>query len=184
MGAVIALFGAFITALAMIVVKRMGKTEHALSIVFYFTLFCLLISGAALPFFWTAPSLGDWLLFFSVGVLGGIGQIFTTKAYRHGPAAFISPFSYLSIIVAAIAGFIIFGDIPAIEVWLGSSIVIGSGLFILYRERVKHKDTLRFGIYTMQPARPTECDLKTKPAQSQKSEHNPKRDVIDLDESH
>lgn len=180
LGAMVALFGAFITALAMIVVKRMGRTEHALAIVFYFTFFCLIISGLLLPFFWMTPTLIDWALFFAVGVLGGIGQIFTTKAYRHGPAAFISPFSYLSIIVAAGAGFVIFGDVPAIEVWLGSAIVIGSGLFILYREHVKHKDTLRFGIYTMQPARPTECDLKT-PPKDRNDKRN--RDIIDLDES-
>jgi S-adenosylmethionine uptake transporter len=58
------------------------------------------------------------------------------EAYRCAEVSLLMPFRYVSLIFAAAVGFAIWGDIPPWNVALGSAIIIGSGLFIWYRERV------------------------------------------------
>ncbi|MAS87910.1 MAG: EamA family transporter [Micavibrio sp.] len=155
-GLSLALCAAVLAALAMIIVKKLGETESSISIVFYFTLISTLCSGAFLTFYWRTPdSFLVWAAFIGAGLLGGIGQIWTTRSYQYAPAAFVSPFSYLAIIYAVIFGIIFFGEHPNISVLLGSAVVIASGILVLWREYKNRSDMPRLSIFAMQPARPT-----------------------------
>jgi drug/metabolite transporter (DMT)-like permease len=60
-----------------------------------------------------------------VGIIGG---------YRRAPPAMLAPFEYTAIIGAAIAGYLIWDEVPDIWVITGGLVIIGSGLFIVYRE--------------------------------------------------
>jgi drug/metabolite transporter (DMT)-like permease len=53
------------------------------------------------------------------------------------PAAVVAPFQYASIVWAVILGWLIWGDVPSLDVVLGSVIIVGSGLFVFYRERYR-----------------------------------------------
>jgi drug/metabolite transporter (DMT)-like permease len=57
-----------------------------------------------------------------------------TQGYRHAPAAVIAPFDYSALLWAVIFGWVIWQDVPGPNVWIGSAILIASGLYILYRE--------------------------------------------------
>lgn len=132
--AVVPLIGTLFFALAMIVLRKLGRTETSVSVAFSFTLACTLASGAVLPFVWTAPDLTDLLLLIAVGLLGGIGQILMTAAFKHGDVAVIAPFEYTAMIWATLLGFVFWGDVPGLNIWIGVAIVMASGLFILFRE--------------------------------------------------
>ncbi len=80
------------------------------------------------------PTWADWGLLIAMGLTGGTGQYFMTKAFGLAKAAVISPFNYVGLLWAAIFGWVIWGDIPATHVFVGSAVVVASGLFILYRE--------------------------------------------------
>ena len=69
------------------------------------------------------------------GLSGGIGQIFLSFSYRYSEASVLAPFDYAAMIWAVVLGYFIFAEVPAAQVWIGSAVVIASGLLILWRER-------------------------------------------------
>lgn len=159
-GSLIAMCAAILAAFAMITVRKLGRTEHALTIVLYFTLYCTAFSGIWSMFTWQTPDFKDMLYLLAVGLLGGTAQVFLTYAYARAPAAFVSPFSYLSIIIAAGLDFAVWHAIPSWQIWVGSTVVILSGLYILWRE--SHKKIaypVSTNLYGATPARPTERDI-------------------------
>ena len=85
---------------------------------------------------WESPSGWlEWTVACLLGVLGGCGHYLLALAHRYAPASVISPFLYQQVIYMAIFGYLVFGDVPSPGVWLGSAIVIASGLYLFSRER-------------------------------------------------
>jgi drug/metabolite transporter (DMT)-like permease len=92
----------------------------------------------ALPLFWTTPSSpGTWILFVALGVFGAVGHWLLILAHARAPAAILSPFIYTQIVWMLALGYLIFGDWPDAWTLVGAGIVIASGLYLLYRERVR-----------------------------------------------
>ncbi|MBU6235735.1 MAG: DMT family transporter [Alphaproteobacteria bacterium] len=154
-GSLVAFGAACCTATTMMIVRTLGRTEHALTIVFYFSVIGTVISAAFLPFYWEPPTLLSFTYLILCGLTGGAGQVFLTKAYAEAPAAYVSPFNYTSIIFATFFGWAIWGDVPAMHVLVGAGIVIASGLFILYRETVVKRGLVKDAM--LDPA-PTQAD--------------------------
>ena len=132
--ALVPLLGTVFFALAMIVLRKLGRTETSASVAFTFTLSCTLVSGFALPFVWVTPGLVDLAALIAVGLLGGVGQILMTTAFKHGDVAVVAPFEYTAMIWATLLGFVFWDEIPGLNIWLGVAVVMASGLFILFRE--------------------------------------------------
>ncbi len=132
--AVVPLFGTVFYALAMIFIRKLSKTETSTSIVFYFTLTCTLVSAAFLPFVWVTPSFADFFWLVGIGLVGGLAQITMTLAFRNADVALIMPFEYTAMVWAALLGFFIWGEVPGLNIWVGVTIVMASGLYILFRE--------------------------------------------------
>ena len=83
---------------------------------------------------WPADLL-TWVMLVSLGVTGGFGHWLLILAHRHAPAPVLAPFVYVGLIFMVILGYVMFGDIPTLWTLAGGAIVIGSGLYLLYRER-------------------------------------------------
>ncbi|MBV9521815.1 MAG: DMT family transporter [Alphaproteobacteria bacterium] len=130
----LALGATLLYALAMIYIRRLGRTESTGAIAFYYTAICALMSAAALPFAWTVPGAVDGFLLAAIGIIGGCGQLCVTAAFRNGPAAVVAPFDYASMLYVVLIGYAIWGDIPDRILLLGVAIVVASGLYILRRE--------------------------------------------------
>lgn len=138
LGALAALGSALLSAFSMISVRQLSRTENPIAIVFYFTLIGALLSGAALPFgFWTTPTLLDAAALVLIGLSGGVGQYIITLAYRSAPASVISPLGYSAIIWSTLIGYLVWDQFPDAPVLIGATVVIASGLYILYRETVR-----------------------------------------------
>lgn len=84
---------------------------------------------------WTTPGFYDLALLVGVGLVGGVGQILMTDCVRYADASVIAPFEYTSIVFAMGLGWFLFGEKPTPTILGGSIIVIGAGLFVLWRER-------------------------------------------------
>lgn len=134
-GAMACLLSAAFMAVAMISIRKLTATERTTTIVVYFSIISTLLSLLSLPFGWTMPSGEDAVLLVIVGLCGGLGQILLTQAYRFAEASAIAPFDYTTIIWVLIFGIFVFSEIPTFEVILGSLIVIGAGIFVIYREQ-------------------------------------------------
>lgn len=132
LGAVSALVAAGFAATAMVLVRKLVETERSATIVLYFSLTSSVFGLATLPFGWVMPTTEQFAL--GAGIFGGIGQIMLTESYRHADMSVVAPFEYASLILSVAIGYVIFHDVPTIEMLIGGAIVVGSGLFIIYRE--------------------------------------------------
>lgn len=134
-GIILVLCSAMFRALAQIHMRRMVQTEETSAIVFYFSMTTTILSLFSLPFGWVIPEWDVIFMLVSAGLLGGVAQIFITSAYRFADAAVVAPFDYASILFAMAFGYMFFGDVPTIQMLIGSGIVILSGVLIIWRER-------------------------------------------------
>lgn len=135
LGAVCALLAAACSAGAMIQVRRLTGTEKTGAIVFYFFILASALSFCTIILGWRMPDATDLALFILGGILGGIGQILLTECYRYADTSVIAPFEYTTMIWALLLGWFMFGDLPTPTILFGGSIVAGTGLFIVWRER-------------------------------------------------
>jgi drug/metabolite transporter (DMT)-like permease len=131
-----ALFGALCGAVVATLIRSMTRTESTASIVLYFALSASVLSlVVSLPFGWIVPRFGDAVLLVSIGLLGGVGQIMMTSAFRYADAATVASFDYVSLLWGVAFGYLLFGEVPTWSVVLGGVIVIAAGIFIIWRER-------------------------------------------------
>jgi len=87
---------------------------------------------------WQAPASAlEWGLLIATGALGGGGHFLFIMAHRVAPAPVLAPMTYVQIVWMVALGYLIFDDVPTMTTVAGASIVVASGLFILYREQVK-----------------------------------------------
>lgn len=86
---------------------------------------------------WVWPAESDLWVFAGLGVNSAIIGYCLSQAYRLADAATIAPFEYVGLPLAVIWGFVIFGDLPVIEVWIGMALILAAGLFVFVRERQK-----------------------------------------------
>ena len=86
-------------------------------------------------FNWSFPELWQWRQLAIVGFLAAVGHLFVTMAFKHADASILAPFQYIELVGAAFLGWYFFDDIPSVTTWVGSFILVGSGLYIFHRER-------------------------------------------------
>ena len=122
-------------ALEQIFVRRLVATEGTAQIVFYFSLLITLLSFLSLPFGWAIPSLGATAMLITAGLIGGVGQICLTAAYRNAPASVVAPFDYTSMLLVLAIGSFWFAETPTGWTILGASVIIVSGVVIIWREQ-------------------------------------------------
>ncbi len=139
-GAGCALAGAFGTASVSILLRQIGKTESALTTVFWFSALSLvplsmIYAGAA-----ESHDLVTWACLASVGIFGGLAQIAMTTSLRLGPVSVVVPMDYSSLLWATLLGWLVFDTLPAEATWFGAPVIVASGLYIVWREHVRRQD--------------------------------------------
>ena len=135
LGAVVTLGGAVFAALAQIFIRRLTMTEGTASIVFWFSVTATVLSLVTLPFGWVVPRPWEAAFLVAAGLLGGVGQICLTSAYRYAEAGLVAPFDYASMLLAVAIGYLIFAEVPTRTTLGGAAIIIAAGILIIWRER-------------------------------------------------
>ncbi|MCY1309481.1 hypothetical protein D9M70_595810 [compost metagenome] len=120
-------------------VRKLVKNERTHTIVLYFSLSASVFSLATLPFGWPSISREAFLLLMVAGFCGGVAQILLTESYRHADMSTIAPFEYTSLVWAFGLGFLIWGDVPAANVFAGAGLIFAAGLLIIVGERLAHR---------------------------------------------
>lgn len=75
-----------------------------------------------------------WMLVVLMCCIGLFGHMLIVLCLKSVPSSVLAPFQYVEIIAAALLGWIVFGDVPSASKWLGMAIIVGSGLYVFYRE--------------------------------------------------
>ncbi len=135
LGVVAALVSAGVSAIALLLVRNLVRTERTGTIVLWFSLTASLVGLATLPFGWNALSASQALFLVACGLAGGIAQMLMTEAYRHAEASTVAPFEYTSLLIGIAVGYLVFGDRPTVNTLIGGAIVVAAGLFIIWREQ-------------------------------------------------
>lgn len=135
--ALLPLLAAALYALYQIATRLLSRSDAPETTILYTGLAGAVVASAIVPWYWKAPDLEGWAVMAVVGTLGGISQFGLIKAFQAAPAAIVSPFGYSNMIWATLFGFVIFGDFPHWTTLAGAVVLIASGLYVWYRERVR-----------------------------------------------
>jgi drug/metabolite transporter (DMT)-like permease len=133
-GALFALANAVLISSVAIAIRRMSATESTETLLIYQIILLTLLSGMLLPFGFTPPTWNDAVLLALSGLANGVAQYWWTKSLHMAPASAVVPFNYLSLVWASMMGFAIWGDLPTLNLVIGSLVMVASGLYILWRE--------------------------------------------------
>ena len=120
--------------------RTLSATETPAGMLVYGSLLAVVVLTPALPAVGEIPP--DWLVaaaLVATGLFGAIGHFCLIHANRLAPAPVLAPFQYTQILWMPILGYLVFNDIPGMATLIGAAVVVASGLYILYRERV-HRD--------------------------------------------
>ena len=91
-------------------------------------------TGGPLDPLW--PEGWAWLWLAGVGLASAVAHMLITVALRFAPSATLAPLNYLEIVVAVALGYLVFGDFPNALTWAGIAVIVGSGLYVIHRERL------------------------------------------------
>lgn len=130
------LLGAVMFAVYVVVTRLVSRDDPASTSFFYIG-----VAGAAAislvgPFFWTNLSPGDWLWMGLLCITGMLSHYFLIRAYDLLDAAAVQPLTYLQIVLAAVIGVSVFGETLNLNTVVGSIIVVGAGIFTIWRESI------------------------------------------------
>lgn len=126
-----------------IVTRRMTQGETSVAILFYSSLAAVAFGFATSPFGWKPLPLFDVGLLLTSGFFAACSQFLAIQAFRYAEAAAVIPFKYLTLVWAAIAGYLVFGDIPGSNVFAGATLVVASGLYIFHRETKRRREATK-----------------------------------------
>ena len=133
--ALVPLAGAILFALYGLLTRYAGQYDNS-STSFFWTgiVGCIAMTAIGLNF-WDPVSQGDWSIMLILSASGMLGHFLLIKCYEVAEASAVQPFAYLQLIWASLIGVIIFGEQITTNVLIGACIIVGAGLFTLWRER-------------------------------------------------
>ena len=129
----IALLGAFGSAVAYVLVRRLSPHEDASVIIFYFPLIALPLSIVLPGDGFVMPDAGSLALLLLVGIFTQIGQLGLTHAMRWETAGKAAAYSYVQVIFAVALGWALFNEVPSLWTWLGGALIVSGALLNLVR---------------------------------------------------
>lgn len=128
----------------MLLTRKLSTFDTPLVTLFYALLIGTVAGAPVALSQWVWPqSPLHWLILVGLGAFGGLGHYLLIFAYRFAPASSVSPFLYFQLLSMVSLGYLVFGDVPDRWTLLGSSVVIASGLYLVHRERVIHRESVR-----------------------------------------
>ena len=133
-GHLAAMGAAVFSAVAAVIVRKIGNEERSAVLLLYPMMANFLIMGCALPFVYhpmPALHLGGTALMASLGFVAALCQI---AAYRSGSAVVVAPMQYSQILWAVVYGYAFFGETPDRATAIGGAIIIASGIYVVFRE--------------------------------------------------
>lgn len=134
--AVAVLIAAFCYASQAITARRLGGTESTLSLAFYVVVAPLIVAAVSMGSDdWTQPDGTGWILITGAAVCSVVAWVGFINGYRAVSPATLAPLEYLGLVAGAVAGFLIWDEVPDGSVALGATIIVASGLFVFYRGR-------------------------------------------------
>ena len=133
--AILAVIAALMFALYGLLTRYVGRVDSAGTSFFYTGVFGAAAMTLVGPFFWTPMAGWDWALMAALCVTGASGHFLLIKALEQAEASAVQPFTYLQLVFASAIGVGMFGEAVEAPLVVGAALVVGAGLFTIWRER-------------------------------------------------
>lgn len=114
----------FTMGLAYNCVRKLGKSEHPLVIIFWFPLVCLPLTGVWSALVWVMPQGIEWLYLLLLGICTQLGQYFMTRSYQHAEISKVAIINYTEVLFAIFLGLALFGENFNLLTYLGMTLVV------------------------------------------------------------
>jgi drug/metabolite transporter (DMT)-like permease len=131
------LAAAALFAVYQILTKILGRTDRPVTLTLYTALVGLVLTSAVAPFDLRMPDPAGLALLALSAAAGTIGHSLVIQALESTPASVLQPFNFVQLVWATLAGFLVFGEVPDTVTMAGASVVVASGLYVWWRERVR-----------------------------------------------
>lgn len=134
--ALVPLLVALLSATRDVITRHITNTESSTAILAYTTTIILLAGLATAPFVdWRPIPWSDLYIFALAAAFQGTAHFLMIETFRLAEAKVVAPFKYSTILWAVVIGYLIWGDLPDAWIITGGAFVVGSGLYVLHRER-------------------------------------------------
>ena len=128
--AFVALAGAILVALEGIMIKTLSQTDKALTVLLHVNFFGILLVAIPAAATWRSNELLYNLQFLLLGPIAITAQYFIIRGYRMADVSIVGPIDYTWLVFAALIGYLFFGEVPTIEIVLGSSLIAAGGIVL------------------------------------------------------
>ena len=133
--ALVPLVGAILFALYGLLTRYVGQYDNSSNSFFWTGVVGSIAMTIIGLNYWDPVSKSDWSIMLLLSASGVVGHYLLIKCYEVAEASAVQPFAYLQLIWASMIGIIIFGEQITTNVLIGACIIVGAGLFTLWRER-------------------------------------------------
>ena len=127
---------AFLIAINIALVRKFSKNHSSISFTFYAFLSAAIINGLIAMNNYMAMTFNDTMILVLCGIICGVGGNFLTMASKNLESSVFAPIQYTQLFSGIILGYLVFSDLPDIYEIIGSTIIILSGVYIIYRETI------------------------------------------------
>ena len=138
-----------------IVLKVLSRTEGVNVIVSYYALLLTPLTFIPALLVWRTPGLETMAWLIALGGFGTLGHICLTRAFAAADASVVLPFDFAKLPLAALSGFVLFGESPDHWTLVGAAVIVGSNVYIARREaqvaRAEEKAAAALALRTDRP---------------------------------
>jgi S-adenosylmethionine uptake transporter len=131
----LALGGSLSFAMSIVLSRRLRSTTDT-TLVTWQSVGALVAGGVLALSDWKPMGLPDFLAMLLLGIVACTAHLMTTRALKWAPASTLAPLQYTLLLWAIVFGLIFFGDVPDMQIMIGSAIIVIAGLFIFHRQKV------------------------------------------------
>jgi drug/metabolite transporter (DMT)-like permease len=153
LGAIAALVSATAYAFSSIALRVITKSDTTASVVFWMISIMTVFAAVFAAPGWVPIRRDDWILLGAIGIFAAIGQHLVTEAFRNAPPSVVAPFEYTALLWGITVDWAVWHVFPTSRVYIGGSIVIASGLYLIWRERAMSAAPIaaETAVHTTQP---------------------------------
>lgn len=128
------LVAAFMYGFYSIATRAVSQDDSAMTSVLYAGVFGALAATLVGPFYWTPIAPADWPAMIALCICGATSHYFLIKAYGLLTAVEVQPLTYLQLVLSGGVAVLFFGETVTVNMIVGAFIVVGAGLFTVWRE--------------------------------------------------
>ncbi|MDL2404308.1 DMT family transporter [Rhizobium calliandrae] len=133
----LALQAAVLWATGMVLLRKTALHEKSHIQMAVSNIIFILLTGTMAFLHWKTPTTYELILLCSTGVIAGVAQLALFEGMRQAPVSVLAPFEYTSLVWAFLLGFLIWGDIPKMNTFIGAILILSAGVIVIVSERLR-----------------------------------------------